>query len=170
MARKNGMSSHQSHASQTDVWLTPPWVFEQLEIKFDLDPCCIPHMPWRTASTMFADGHTDGLTEPWHGRVWLNPPYSEVGRWMSRMSKHGDGIAMVFARTETKWWFSDVWNRASTILFMRSRPHFHHADGQRAKGNSGCPVALVSYGSECASLLCKSKISGCLVRNQLVIN
>lgn len=31
------------------TWLTPPHIIEALG-PFDLDPCCPPTMPWRTAT------------------------------------------------------------------------------------------------------------------------
>lgn len=39
------------HLNGTDRWLTPPDLVEALG-PFDLDPCCEPWMPWRTAARM----------------------------------------------------------------------------------------------------------------------
>ena len=39
-----------------------------------------------------------------------------------------------------------VWNRATAVLFLHGRLHFHYADGTRAKANSGAPSVLVAYG------------------------
>ena len=56
------------------TWLTPPHIVESLG-PFDLDPCCPPNMPWRTAAQMICRPD-DGLAVDWTGkRVWLNPPY-----------------------------------------------------------------------------------------------
>ncbi len=41
----------------------------------------------------------------------LNPPYGEqTERWLAKLAKHGNGIALVYARTETKMFFDSVWN------------------------------------------------------------
>ena len=67
------MSGHQSARMKSDTWLTPPEILRALGV-FDLDPCCPPDMPWPTAAAMISPPR-DGLSEAWHGRVWLNPPF-----------------------------------------------------------------------------------------------
>src|ERR1035437_5950950 len=96
------MGSHQSAAMKSDTWLTPPHIVAALGL-FYLDPCCPPDMPWRTAIHHFTK-HEDGLAQSWEGRVWLNPPYSrEAVKWLTRLADHGNGTALIFARTETSW-------------------------------------------------------------------
>lgn len=140
------MSSHQSARAGSTVWLTPPEILAALG-RFDLDPCAAPEpRPWATA-----DRHItlpeDGLRAEWHGRVWCNPPFGrEASRWLARMADHGNGIALIPARTETAMFYSTVWAHAEAVLFMRGRPHFHRPDGSRAAANSGAPICLVAYG------------------------
>jgi len=108
----------------------------------------------------------DGLKKPWHGMVWLNPPYSaKVGVWLKRLAAHGSGIALVFARTETSWFRDEVWNKASAIFFFRGRLHFHHVDGSRAKANAGAPSCLVAYGSEAARRIDLAQDAGIIEGN-----
>lgn len=139
------MSAHQSPRMKSDTWLTPPgWI--GLLGPFDLDPCCPPVMPWPTATRMLTE-REDGLATPWEGRVWLNPPFGqEWPAWVERLADHGDGIALIPARTETEAFYRVVWDRADAICFVKGRPHFHHADGVRAPFNSGAPIALIAYG------------------------
>lgn len=141
------MSSHQSAAMKSDTWLTPPEWIEVLG-PFDLDPCCPPVMPWPTAAKMLTE-REDGLATPWAGRVWLNPPFGvEWPSWVEKLADHGNGIALIPARTETKDFYKYVWERADAICFVQGRPHFHRADGTRAAFNSGAPIALIAYGRE----------------------
>lgn len=85
-------------------WLTPPEILRALGT-FDLDPCSPTDRPWDTAKIHYTK-IDDGLAKPWHGRVWLNPPYgNKTKSWLSRLALHGNGIALVFARTETKSFF-----------------------------------------------------------------
>jgi hypothetical protein len=88
-----------------------------------------------------------GLHRPWHGYVWCNPPYgAEAALWLARLAEHGDGMALIFARTETEAFTKHVWARARSLLFLTGRLHFHHVDGTRAGANSGAPSVLVAYG------------------------
>jgi hypothetical protein len=129
----------------SDEWLTPPEILRSLG-EFDLDPCSPINRPWPTASRHFTI-QDNGLLQQWHGRVWCNPPFGrEAVLWMRRMADHGNGIALIPARTETAMFFETVWGMADAVLFLNGRPHFHRVDGTRAKFNSGAPICLVAYG------------------------
>lgn len=75
---------------------------------------------------------------------------------------------MIFARTETRMFFRQVWNRADAVFFFEGRLHFHHADGARAKANAGAPSCLVAYGQENVAAIERSGLKGKLV--QLKVN
>jgi len=144
--RSMSLSGHQSAKMDTDTWLTPPEWIAALG-PFDLDPCCPPKMPWPTATRMLTKSE-DGLATPWSGRVWLNPPFGQKAPWwLRKMAEHGNGVALIPARTETAMFYESVWAKADSILFAKGRPHFHFPDGTRARCNSGAPIALVAYGS-----------------------
>lgn len=147
-----GMGGHQSQRMGKDEWLTPPHITEALGA-FDLDPCAPACPPWEIAPARYTAAD-DGLAQAWFGRVWCNPPYgSATAAWMSRCADHGNAIALIFARTETKMFFSHVWGRADALLFLRGRIAFHHVDGSGAKSNSGAPSVLVAYGTQNAAAL-----------------
>lgn len=96
--------------------------------------------------------------------VWLNPPYgNETHLWLARLRLHGNGIALIFARTETKDWRCCVWNAADAIMFLFGRLYFYHANGKRAKANSGAPSALIAYGQNNVEALRESGIAGALI-------
>jgi hypothetical protein len=158
------LSSHQSAHSQTCDWLTPPeWI--GLLGPFDLDPCASKNQPWKTAGAEFT---ARGLEVPWTKQfVWLNPPYGPpkiITPWMRRLAEHGNGIACIPARTETRLWFDWVWPRAGAVLFVKGRPHFHHPiTGKRAKANSGAPIALIAYGKKAVGRIEDSGIAGHMV-------
>lgn len=147
---------------RTDTWLTPPGLLAKLGT-FDLDPCCPPSMPWPTATRMI-HWPTNGLAEAWEGRVWLNPPYGrETARWLRRLAQHGNGVALIFARTETGMFHRQVWDRADALLFLQGRINFHDAAGRRSSKNAGGPSVLIAYGARNVEAFRTCKIPGKLV-------
>jgi hypothetical protein len=165
-AVSRAMGSHQNAAAGSDVWLTPPDLLARLG-PFDLDPCAAPEpRPWPTAREHYT-ADVDGLRQPWHGRVFLNPPYSRMGTWLARLADHaeagGHGTALIFARTETRAFHAQVWRRATALLFLEGRLHFHHPDGRRAPENAGAPSVLVAYGAHDAEALASCGIPGAYV-------
>ena len=151
------LGSHQKTVGDSQNWITPRWIIEALG-PFDLDPCaCFPR-PWDCARSNFIK---HGLEPGWFGRVWLNPPFDryEVGKWITRLAEHGNGTALLHARTEAEW-FEPVWQKAAAILFLADRIRFHYPDGRKASANSGAPACLVAFGEEEKLLLFHSGISG----------
>ena len=140
----------------SDVWLTPRHILNPLG-PFDLDPCAAPDPAiWPTAKTHFTihdeEALGDGLARDWFGRVWCNPPYSNATEWLAKLARHGNGIALIFARTETNGFFSTVWDKADAVLFIKGRLSFHHYDGTKG-GTAGCGSMLVAYGKDNAAIL-----------------
>lgn len=133
----------QSHEGNTNEWFTPRWILDACGA-FDLDPC--GDSRWETAPRIFEER---GLEQRWSGRVWLNPPYGRtVGQWLSALAEHGDGLALIFARTDTKW-FHDVIDRTSWVLFLKRRVKFVVSGTLlEAERNPGAPSMLMAFGSQ----------------------
>lgn len=179
MSAHKAMGAHHSAKSNTEVWLTPPSLLAKFP-EFDLDPCAAINQPWATAREHFTI-EDDGLAQEWRGRAFVNPPYSttEVVKWLKRLAEHENGIALIFARTETATFQRHVWEQCDAMLFIEGRLHFHvnedtwlkrkGADdifvprGERAPANSGAPSVLCAYGPENADLLLDSGINGAFV-------
>lgn len=161
-ASSRGVGGHQlPYRGASDDWLTPPDIIRDLG-PFDLDPCASTNQPWPTAKLQLT---RRGLNTPWRGFVWLNPPYGpQTFQWVHRLAEHNNGIALIFARTETRGFMREVWAKANALLFVAGRLHFHHAiTGQRASFNSGAPSVLVAYGTLGVERLLRSEIDGALV-------
>ena len=141
MSNKNFNTVTDGH----DEWLTPKYITDTLG-PFDLDPCSPgDRRPWDTA-TYHLDESDNGLTAPWFGKVWCNPPYGrETFKWLSKLADHGNGIALVFARTETIGFFEQVWERADAVFFFKGRLKFWYVDGTEA-GTANAPSCLIAYG------------------------
>jgi hypothetical protein len=154
------ISGHESPVAKTMDWITPQWILSPLG-EFDVDPCASKTQPWPTAKLMVRLPD-DGLAKEWAGRVWLNPPYGrETGAWLKRLAEHGNGIALVFARTETRMFRDSVWPFASGLLFLQGRVQFCRPDGSTVRtSNAGAPSVLIGYGSENARILRECGLPG----------
>ena len=158
--------THESTKNETVEWYTPPSIFELLRFpEFDLDPCspglgrC--YVPAKKCYTK----EDDGLTKDWFGRVFVNPPYgNETWKWLKKLYEHGNGIALVFARTDTEW-FHLYGAKATAIAFLVGRVKFMRADGTQG-GSPGCGSMLLAYGDECADLLVNAGV-GYTVDNRM---
>jgi len=156
------LSGHQSAAMKSEVWLTPPEILQSLG-PFDLDPCAPSVRPWEMARDHISLP-ADGLAAEWWGRVWLNPPFgTKAAAWLRKMKAHGNGIALIPARTETAMFYESVWGGGDAVCFLKGRPHFHHVDGTRAPFNSGAPICLVAYGLDNVEALKRASL-GVVVR------
>ncbi len=131
------------NTTSSDEWLTPPEILAALG-PFDLDPSAPIVRPWDMATRHYTKTD-DGMAQPWTGRVWLNPPYGrETFRWLARLAEHGSGIALIFARTETRGFHDEIWEKAHSVFFFRGRLRFCTVSGERG-GTANAPSCLVSY-------------------------
>ncbi len=156
--RRDGLMFFQETVGKEE-WLTPPEMIRALG-EFDLDPCASIIQPWETAKKHYTI-EDDGLSHRWEGRVWCNPPYgNQTQFWLRRMAAHGNGIVLVFARTETMNFFRYVWPKAQGIMFLKGRIFFYDVTAIRPKNGPGAPSCLVAYGDENALMLKESGLEG----------
>lgn len=151
-------TSFERSEKTTVEWLTPPDLVKKLG-EFDLDPCTPINPPFVHAKTNFTV-IDDGLTKSWFGRIYMNPPYGKgMETWIEKLKNHGNGIVLIFARTETKCFFNHIWYDADAILFVKGRIKFYNIDGEQ-KGTPGAPSVFIAYGKENALALKNSGIEG----------
>jgi hypothetical protein len=153
---------HEFPRGQSVEWYTPPEVFQALGVTFDLDPAAPPGgVPWVPAARSFSRAD-DGLAQPWTGRVWLNPPYGRgIECWLERLSQHGDGLALVFARTDTQW-YQRIARQVTAICFVAGRLAFVRPDRSRVS-TAGAPSVLLAFGLTCALALVESRLGLTLI-------
>ncbi len=151
----------------TAEWYTPPHIFEALAVNFDLDPAAPPGgVPWIPARRYFTR-RDDGLTQPWTGRTWVNPPYGQqTPLWLARLAEHGDGIALVFARSDTSW-FQTYASQATALCFIAGRLKFVPGDGRTGASTAGAPSLLMAYGLTCAVAVAQSGLGQTLLVPQV---
>ena len=130
-------------SSATDQWGTPTWLFTLLDdaFKFELDVCATEADA--KCATYFTP-EQDGLKQVWRGRCWMNPPYGRtIGDWVKKASEAAQAgalvVALLPARTDTKWWHQYVLPFAY-IEFLPGRLKF----GQ-AVNSAPFPSAIAYY-------------------------
>lgn len=110
----------------SDHWATPPDVMAALVEEFglfDLDPCCRPET---AKAPIFFTPEQDGLDREWHGRVFLNPPYSKPRPWLDKAAQEVAAgraslvVALLPVRTDTRWFHDAVLPKAE-LRFLRGR-------------------------------------------------
>jgi len=152
-----------SNTKNNDEWLTPPLLVKSLGV-FDLDPCQPINPPFFHASEGF-NINDNGLDKNWDlfGRVWCNPPYGrETFKWLDKLHSHGNGIALIFARTETIGFHNSVWNKADAIFFFKGRLKFHYVCGKQGN-TANAPSCLIIYGKENIKSVINSELKGKLI-------
>ena len=152
--------THDDVNNKSVDWYTPKWIFDDLRIEFDLDPCQPEDkIPWIPAKKHYSI-KDNGLISPWFGNVWLNPPYGrETSDWLKRMHEHRNGIALVFARTDCKWYHNYV-VKADGLLFLKGRIKFVDGLGVTKGSGAGSGSMLISWGNENTKALEKMSEKG----------
>lgn len=141
-----------THEGNTNTWFTPKSFIDTLG-PFDLDPCTQSGRPFDTAKLHYChDLGEDGLATPWNGRVWLNPPYGKsTGIWLDRLAAHGDGIALVFARTDSEW-AQSILDKCDGVNFLNGRVRFIPENGGKST-NAGTGSMLIAFGKHNANAI-----------------
>ena len=129
--------------AQTTEHPTPKATFDALWEEFggfDLDPCGqkeVHYTAWRIVQRggHCYDGSTmllNGLTQPWSGKVFMNPPYGrETLAWVARAHDEVVAgrvelvVALLKSTTDVKWWHQYVEHCPyATPRFIKGRLKF----------------------------------------------
>lgn len=144
-------------AGETDEWYTPKYIFDALGVTFDLDVACPPEGPRHVpALSWFSAG---ALALPWHGFVWMNPPFGHQRHkreWLAKFFAHGNGIALVPDRTSAPW-FQEYGPRADAICWVSPKIKFERPDGSRGEW-PGTGTALLGCGERAVTALQRSRL------------
>lgn len=131
-------------SSATVEWSTDPAVFAALDREFgpfDIDVCASPTNAKCPRYFTTAD---DGLSQPWTGKVWMNPPYGRgIHNWMRKAAEAGIRgsivVCLVPARVDAAWW-REATATASLVRIFPGRIRFG------AAGPAPFPSALIVFG------------------------
>ena len=108
---------------------TPKYLFDRISsiFNFSLDACALPE---NAKCESYYTPEDDGLSKPWRGGVWCNPPYGrEISSWVKKayeesQKEYNSFVLMLLpARTDTRWWWEYVQGKA-TLFFIKGRVKF----------------------------------------------
>jgi ParB family chromosome partitioning protein len=121
-------------------WYTPEHIIEAARLvmgAIDLDPASSAAANRTVMATEYFSVDDDGLARPWHGRVWLNPPYAQP-----LMSKFAEAVVQKFKSgeiaqacvlvnngTETEW-FQQLLKACTAVCFLEGRVRFLDRSGK----------------------------------------
>jgi phage N-6-adenine-methyltransferase len=144
---------HAGNSSVGHRWETPRGLLEALYrvFSFDLDPCS-PRKKGPVKARVRFTAEDDGLSLPWHGRVFVNPPYGRtLGAWIAKArSEFETGnaktvVLLIPARTDTSYWHAHIKERA-TVRFLKGRLRFGDGNGD-GRQSAPFPSALAIFGA-----------------------
>jgi site-specific DNA-methyltransferase (adenine-specific) len=150
-------------SSRDQTWQTPRDLLDAILVAagredFDLDPCSPAGDGPVPALARWTEAH-DGLSRPWTGLVFVNPPYSRaLPRWVSKCAAEAaEGavvVGLVPSRTDTRWWHDHVAGQADVIM-LKGRLKF--GGGAHA---APFPSAIVVWGDSQLAERVAAAISG----------
>lgn len=111
----------------SELWSTPQEFFDGIdrEFGFTIDVCADETS---AKCPKFYTPEDDGLKQPWVGRVWCNPPYSEIPKWIERghiavTSGECDVAVFLLPSRTGVGWFHEFALRHE-VRFIRGRLNF----------------------------------------------
>lgn len=135
---------------ETDERYTPAWVFTALGERFDLDPASPPPGVSLVPAAAVWTKADDGLTKPWHGFVWCNPPFSHSTAWANRFMAHGNGVWL--GPVANSGWHDQMTRASHAMVLLRD---FAFIGTNHAQKRSSMPLSMHGFGPRAVDALAR---------------
>lgn len=139
-----------------DVWETPVSFLGLVGAVMggiDLDPATKPSNP--TGADRFYTKDDDGLTQPWAGRVYLNPPYSKPAPFLLRLIESyraglvTEAIALCKQGVlSNKGTCKPIAETAAAVCLWQGRLNFTHSRAKDRGNSANFDVTAIYWGSQ----------------------
>jgi ParB family chromosome partitioning protein len=138
---------HVARATGREEWYTPAKHIEAARRVLggiDLDPASSDKAQETVRATTYYTKQDDGLSKPWAGKVWPNPPYTSglVEQFAEKLVTHyeaGDvtaAVVLVNNATETRW-LGQLALRAGALCLPEGRVKFLKEGGEKGSPLQG---------------------------------
>lgn len=137
-------------SSETNEWYTPEdYILTAKKVLgfIDLDPASCVSANNVVGAARYFSKEDDGLEHPWAGKVWLNPPYADLGpKFVKKLLEEyeagnvTEAILLVNSHSTDAKWFEPLFQH--TVCFTNHRSRFWNEDGV---GGSPTHGSLFAY-------------------------
>lgn len=127
------------HSSKSNEWRTPLDYIDAVNLvigPIDLDPASSAEANDFINASFFYTEQSNGLVQPWFGRVFLNPPYGDwTGKFVNKLvdefseiKRVEEAILLINSNTSTKYW-QRAYKSANAICYPSKRIAFIDENG-----------------------------------------
>lgn len=133
---------------------TPATLLEKVRLvlgEIDLDPASCEYAQKLVKAKRYYTEADSGLTKPWAGRVFLNPPYGMpairdfTDKLVSELPNIDSAVLLTNDQTDTLWWHKCA-RHASEVCFYSGRIHFYTPDVDETSPTNG--QTLMYFGTD----------------------
>jgi phage N-6-adenine-methyltransferase len=155
------LNNFRAQASGKREWYTPGEYIElsrEVMGAIDLDPASSEEAQKTVKAAEYFNAERNGLKQPWHGRVFLNPPYAsqDVSLFVTKLvtefreGRVEQAILLVNNCTDTAW-FHEAAQACAVVCFTRGRISFINPDGDSTSPTQG--QAFLYFGDDPAGFV-----------------
>lgn len=167
------LNNFRAQASGKQEWYTPSEYIEaarEVMGAIDLDPASSESAQATVKAAEYFSAERNGLNQPWHGRVFLNPPYAAqqvsafVGKLVGEVKAErvDQAILLVNNCTDTGW-FHEAALSCAAICFTTGRISFVNPDGDSTSPTQG--QAFFYFGACFDAFVTRFGLFGLVVRH-----
>jgi transcriptional regulator with XRE-family HTH domain len=145
-------STHANTSSGNTLWATPVWLANTLSDAvggFDLDPCSatMDKRKARVKAKVLLTEADDGLSIPWRGRCFVNPPYGRgISEWIRKCFDEAQRgcvvVGSIPARPDSNYWHDYIAGHAD-VFMLRGRLKFGAGEN-----SAPFPSCVVVWGAD----------------------